>query len=420
MRRGSALLMALVTIAVLSIMVISFVYEARQQGGINVYVRERNRVLRLIEAGQAIAEIVMCKYSDAPEWSEDQDTEQLLEDDRWILAKQDLKSGGQCTIGPILLDEERDKDGYFVNPATVTIEIGPANDDKININTLWKGANDDKYMERWWMIFKDHDIPEELATPKDGTINLWNILIASWDDWRDEDHDVTNIELEEAGAEDVWYEEYESDNGLDRDAKYLQYRTRPTNDEIDDIHELENLRGWREYPQVLTGGVINPWEDRKEDQITVRGVLDVLTADGPAKINVNNCKNVGVLITIPGIYENIEYDDVLEEAKSVAQAVLAAKSVMPDDRDVDPTKSEWPFKDFDDLCRRMDEVGEDIGSEASNYLQYISDDFTVKITGESMGMTHTVEAKCYVKDGKVRYYKWCENPIQSGSPAEGR
>ena len=33
MKRGSALLMALVTIAVLSIMVISFVYEARQQGG---------------------------------------------------------------------------------------------------------------------------------------------------------------------------------------------------------------------------------------------------------------------------------------------------------------------------------------------------------------------------------------------------
>ena len=129
MRRGSALLMALVTIAVLSIMVISFVYEARQQGGINVYVRERNRVMRLIEAGQAIAEIVMCKYADAPEWSEDQDTEQLLEDDRWLLAKQDLKGGGQCTIGPILLDEERDKDGWFVNPATVTIEIGSANDD---------------------------------------------------------------------------------------------------------------------------------------------------------------------------------------------------------------------------------------------------------------------------------------------------
>ena len=70
------------------------------------------------------------------------------------------------------------------------------------------------------------------------------------------------------------------------------------------------------------------------------------------------------------------------------------------------------FKDFDDLCRRVDEVGEDIGSEASNYLKYTSDDFTVKITGESMGMTHTIEAKCYVKDGEIRYYMWNENPTE--------
>ena len=47
MRRASALLMVLMTISVLSILVMAFVYEARQQGGINVYVRERNRVMRL-------------------------------------------------------------------------------------------------------------------------------------------------------------------------------------------------------------------------------------------------------------------------------------------------------------------------------------------------------------------------------------
>ena len=107
-------------------------------------------------------------------------------------------------------------------------------------------------------------------------------------------------------------------------------------------------------------------------------------------------------------------------AQAVAQAVLAAKAIEPEGREVDPTKSEWPFKDFDDLRARVDEADEDLGTDAGNYLQYTTEDFTIKITGESMGMTHTVEAKCYVKDGKVRYYKWCENPIQSGSPAEGR
>ncbi len=416
MKKGSALLLVLMTIAALSVLVMSFVYEARQQGGINVYVRERNRVLRLVDAGQAIAEIIMTKYSDVSEWSEDQDTEELLEDDRWYLEKQQLKMSGSCKIGPLLLDETRDEDGYYVNPMTVTIEIGSSNDDKININHLWRGGDDNNYMERWWMIFKDHDIPEELATPKDGTINLWNILIASWDDWRDEDDTVTDIDGVECGAETTWYEEYEEENGLDKD-EYREYRRRPRNGPIPDIHELENLRGFREYPAVLTGGVLNPWEDREEDQIQVRGILDVLCADGPNKINVNACKNVSVLITVPGVYDDPENDDALEEARLVANTIISGMSVMPEDRDVDETESEWSYKDWDDLTERVDE---DIGNEAGNYFAYNTDQFKIKIVGESMGMTHAVEAKCYIRDGKVRYYEWCENPVEpGGSSAQG-
>ncbi len=408
MKKGSALLLVLMTIAALSILVMSFVYEARQQSGINLYVRERNRVLRLVEAGQAIAEIIMTKYSEVSEWSEDQDTEQLLEDDRWYLEKQALKTSGSCTVGPLLLDETRDENGDYINPMTVTIEIGSANDNKININHLWKGGGDNNYMERWWMIFKDHNIPEELATPKEGPINLWNILIASWDDWRDEDDAVTAIDGEECGAESSWYEEYESENGLDKD-EYREYRRRPRNGPIPDIHELENLRGFREYPAILTGGVINPWEDREENQISVRGILDVLSADGPMKINVNACVNTGVLMSIPGVYEQPENDDALDEARLVSGMIIEGKSVMPENRDVDPNETSWPYKDWDDLTERVDE---DIGNEASNYFTYNTEQFKVKITGESMGMVHSIEAKCYIRDGKVRYYEWCENPVE--------
>ena len=59
MRRGSALLMALWIIAILSVMVLSFANEAHLQTGINVYVRERNRVNRLVDAGQILAEVVI-------------------------------------------------------------------------------------------------------------------------------------------------------------------------------------------------------------------------------------------------------------------------------------------------------------------------------------------------------------------------
>ena len=59
MRRGSILMLVLWIIAVLSVMVVSFAYEARLQTGVNVYVRERNRVNRLMDAGQALAEVVL-------------------------------------------------------------------------------------------------------------------------------------------------------------------------------------------------------------------------------------------------------------------------------------------------------------------------------------------------------------------------
>ena len=46
-RRGSVLIMALWIIAILAVMVVSFAFEARQQAGIDVYVRERNRSARM-------------------------------------------------------------------------------------------------------------------------------------------------------------------------------------------------------------------------------------------------------------------------------------------------------------------------------------------------------------------------------------
>lgn len=406
-RRGSALIMALWMIAVLSIMVMSFVYEAHQQSGINVYVRERNRVNRLVDAGQALGEVVLLGYQDAPAWSEDEDIAELLEDDRWIREKRALKEQSKCEIGPILLDDAKDRDGNYLNPATVKVTLETVNSGEtgiINVNELHKGAGDSKYMERWWMLFRSHGIPEELDTPKDGTIQLWNILVASWDDWRDEDDTVTAIDGDECGAESDWYEKFEEDNDIDDED-----RKRPRNGRIPDIRELSYLRGWREYPEVLTGGVINPWETRKEDQITVRGLEDILCTEGSVKINVNSCKNIDALVTVPGVYEDPEDDDCLEEARAVAQMILDGFSIPPEDRDIDQNLGTWPYKDWHDLTERVDE---DIGSEASGYFAFSPETTTVfkmTITGESMGMKREVVAECYVKDGKVRYVKWRED-----------
>lgn len=415
-RRASALVFAIWTIAVLSIMALSFAYEAKQHAGINIYVQRRNRVSHLLEAGRVLGEIVLAGYKDAPEWTEDQDDDKMLEEDAWFKEKQDLKTYSRCTIGPVMLDED--------NPeaSLVTVEIEASNSGStgiININGLYNGrdgSSDPKYTERWWMIFRSHNIPEELDTPKEGTINLWNVLIASWNDWRDEDDTVTQIDGKDCGAENEWYEELEEEyKNIDDDTKN-ELKRRPRQGPIPDIRELQYVRGWRDYPQVLTGGVINPWEEDEKERIEVRGVMDLFCTDGPMKININNCDSLDALVTIPGIYDDPSDDDCVEEAKEVAQAILDALKQMPEDREVDETLDFWPFKDWNDMTSRVNDLGgsvgsDDIGSDASNYFAYSLDETTVfkmKITGESSGMSRTVEAECYVSGSKIRYVKWKE------------
>lgn len=396
MRRASALLMALWTIAVLSIMVLSFAAEAHLQSGINVYVRERNRVNRLTDAGQQLAEVVLCDYQNAPEWTDGEDASALMEDDRWVFEKRELKTATRCMIGPVLLDEDNPESG------TVEVEIEISNagqENAININELWS-EGDASYRLRWEMILQTHGIPEELETPEEGTIKLWNILIASWNDWRDADDQVFVMDGQSLGAEKTWYkEEYEKDKVEDEDKRF------PRNGQIPDIQELGYVRGFKDYPAVLTGGVINPWA-KKDEQISVKGIAGEFGVTGSAKINVNSC-TINQLLTVPGIYDEDD-DDEQSNGREIAQAIIDGLKVMPEGN-VDESRTWWPYRDWSDLVNRVDVQ---IGNEASNYLIYKPDNnsiFKIKISGESMGMSRVVQAKGYVKDGKVRYIEWRED-----------
>ena len=297
MRRASALVVVLWVIAVLSVMVLSFATEAHLQTGVNVYVRERNRVGRLIDAGQVLAEVVIAGFADAKEWSDGEDVEELLEEDRWALEKRALKLDSRCTIGPVLVDDRRDKDGNLLNPSTVTVEIELVNAgarNAINVNELYQGG-DQNYRVRWEMLLTSHGIPEDFEVDTDdGRFRLVDHLIACWNDWRDDDDSSTSLDGKDCGAESAWYEEkYEEDRVDDEDKRY------PRNGSIPDIQELSYVRGFREHPAVLTGGVLNPEAD-KDEQISVSGIIGLLGTSGSSKVNVNSC-TVEQLLTVPGI-----------------------------------------------------------------------------------------------------------------------
>lgn len=406
MRRGSALLMALWVIAVLSIMVLSFASEAHLQTGINVYMRERNRVSRLVDAGRILAEVVLSDYANVSEWSEDEDADKLFEDDRWYKEKRDLKSGRPCVIGPILVDEE--------NPESGTVKVEMRITRGLNINELTPDS-DQNWRLRWEMLLKSHGIPEDYEVEaydsqhhSRSRFNLINLLIASFADWVDADDNSTSIDGEDCGAESNWYEEEYDDNNVDD-----EYKRYPRNGPIPDIKELSYIRGFREFPVVLTGGVLNPEEDPK-DQITVKGIAEMFNTVGSAKVYVNDCTR-DELMTVPGIFDEEDEEDFEKSTENI-DAILGAKSEEPD-YDVDETQSWWQYKDFQDLQQRVADYGGNdaqIGTEASNYLLFKPDDttiFEITIECESLGMTRSVKAKAYLKDKDVRYVEWEEDPV---------
>ena len=406
MRRGSALLMALWVIAVLSIMVLSFASEAHLQTGINVYMRERNRVSRLVDAGRILAEVVLSDYANVSEWSEDEDADKLFEDDRWYKEKRDLKSGRPCVIGPILVDEE--------NPESGTVKVEMRITRGLNINELTPDG-DQNWRLRWEMLLKSHGIPEDYEVEaydsqhhSRSSFNLINLLIASFADWVDADDNSTSIDGEDCGAESKWYEEEYDDNNVDD-----EYKRYPRNGPIPDIKELSYIRGFREFPVVLTGGVLNPEEDPK-DQITVKGIAEMFNTVGSAKVYVNDCTR-DELMTVPGIFDEEDEEDFEKSTENI-DAILGAKSEEPD-YDVDETQSWWQYKDFQDLQQRVADYGGNnaqVGTEASNYLLFKPDDttiFEITIECESLGMTRSVKAKAYLKDKDVRYVEWEEDPV---------
>lgn len=407
MRRASALLMALWVIAVLSIMVLSFASEAHLQTGINVYVRERNRVNRLVDAGRILAEVVISDYSNAPEWADGEDTAKLFEDDRWFKEKRALKEGRPCVIGPILVDEE--------NPESGTVKVDIRITRGLNINELTPDG-DQNWRLRWEMLLKSHGIPEDYEVEAYDSqhhsrshFKLINLLIASFADWVDADDNATPVDGEDCGAESNWYEEEYDDNKVDD-----EYKRYPRNGPIPDIKELSYIRGFRDFPVVLTGGILNP-EDDPKDQIPVRGIADMFNTLGSAKVYVNDCTR-DELMTVPGIFDEDDEDD-FEKSGDNIDAILGAKSEVPD-YDVDESLDWWQYKDFQDLQQRVADYSSgssiQVGTEASNYLLFKPDDttiFEITIECESMGMSRSVRAKAYLKDKDVRYVEWEEDPV---------
>ena len=458
MRRGSVLLMALWIIAILSVMVVSFAFEARQQAGIDVYVRERNRVSRLVDSGRVLGEAVLLGYGDAPDpeiKGGAPDWQDAFEDDRWVIEKYDLKTDHKCTIGPIRLDEPEDEEDDE-DPATITVELEfESATPKIDINSL----TDDKGFEIFKTVLRDSGIDDELEVEvedadRSGTKrhNLLNLLVASWKDWRDDDDVVSRGPFasdsdydydpqDDDGAEKSWYEERNEEDEIPEKDRRV-----PANGPIKKLEELSYIRGFRDFPAILTGGRLYDGTERddgrgkrrKDDQDdegnpALAGIMDNFKVSGGMKLELNDGTRAKDLKTIIGPMYDSDDLSAGDDVDALVGAILTAIRTQPEDEDdVDETRTWWPFKNFADLEKRVEDVGFDdkVPEDLAEYIRWpgesassssgkpekdkkdssaASEKFAMTITGESMGMKYVVKARCVVEDKKVRYIEWSEN-----------
>ena len=421
-KRGSAIVGAVWILAVLSVLIATYAVDAQLQTRINLYLQERVKVDHLTDAGIVIAEVILLDYqnvqvpssnsngSDGSTASESE-IEDFLDKDRWYWEKVDLKDNRECSTGAVPVDALNPEGG------TVTVKIRPI-ESQWNINNLYP-QGDANYAKIWEAILAASGVPED----------YWDSIVDSWCDWRDADDGETG----EYGAETgTFYKEAYDDfiNGRDEE-KNKNYLPASRDGEISDLDDLMHIKGFNEYEDepisaqaLLDGGILNPLA-KKDDQIEVKGFRKYFTVFGSGKINAN-IADKDVLMTVPGVWQPSSSgssrhsfnDNDITNAMDIAEAIVATRKTGDLRENVGNRLDDdvGTFKNWSDLKNRVNEgdasvPGLYIQDEAEQFLSYAPDKFfEVSITGESLGITHTVKAIAIVEDSKIRYIRWQEDP----------
>jgi len=273
-RQGSGLIVAIWVIGLMSLLVVSFAFDAHLETKILSVSRKQPQAEALSLSGMAIAEMLMGKQqgvtgSEVPE---------AVADDRWYAPALQLKRGK-----PVQLVEPLG-DGY------IRLDIQPE-PGRRNVNKL---TDDD-----WERVLAVGGVPQE----------LWPGLIDCFDDWIDAD-------------------DMPRKNGAETDDYYASldkpYRAR--NGAIDTVRELLLVKNFNET--ILSGGVLNP-NDPPDKQVVLSGIQDMLTTYGDGKVNVN-AAGLRVLMTLPGVDSLVAHAIMEERERASSDAATAVTGAAAD------------------------------------------------------------------------------------------
>jgi len=257
-RNGSALIVTLWVLGILSAFVATLAFEAHVEARITSYYRKRVKADHLARSGLEVARMLMVRSQSIAADSEPEG------DDRWFEDAKHLKDGASVTV------EEKAGDGRLV--LTIVSERARRNVNLLRTEKEWEG------------ILKVGQIPEE----------MWPGLIDPALDWTDAD----NTPRPGDGAET-------EDHYANLDPP-LCARNGP----FDTVGELLLVKGFT--PPILYGGALDPGGSGG-DGVAVSGIGDLLTVYGGEQINVNAATR-RVLMTIPGVDEIVA--GAIEEERS--------------------------------------------------------------------------------------------------------
>lgn len=296
-RAGSALIVALWVIALLSLMIGSFAFEMKLEARIAGYYRQRLKAEQIARSGIDKARFLLDRSVRIdPKNEHDPDAGKA-----WYDPAKRLKLG---------LNVVSITDAVGEGELKLTIVPEPS---LINVNEL-------KTPQDWESVFDLGGIPED----------RWPELFDAFMDWID--------------ADDV-----PRPNGAESDDYYLKldkpYRAK--NGPLDTVDELLLVKGFTNL--FLYGGVLEPTDSRgetNEQAETISGIADLLTVYGGKQVNINAAA-LRVLMALS-----------LDLDKEMAQEIILEREGDPEFPDEDTSYKNADdffnrFSDFPDLRNRL-------------------------------------------------------------------
>ena len=344
-QQGSALILVLWVLGLLSMLVASFAFEAHIELRLTSFYRDRTKAEYLARSGLDIAELLVAKSAQMQGAERD---EAKAGSDIWYDPALQLAKGGTVSLVHDLAEAGV---GQGLIRLSITPEPARRNINQLIDQTL---ASD----ETWERIFDVGGIPQE----------MWPTLIDSFYDWTDQD----SAPRPDGAETDDYYANLEK-----------PYRAR--NGPLDTVGELALIKGFSK--DILEGGTLSTGMF-ESDTVVMSGISDMLTTYGDGKVNIN-AASARVLRTLP---------DVDEE--------MAATIVSERETWVDATGAERRgFSSTGELVALVP----DFPPQAVDLLTTTSTEFRITSTGDLNGVLRTIWCIVRFSGGQFTVLRWRED-----------